>query len=46
VSVVRIHLADDHALFREGLASLLAASEGLEAVGTSPQGRRPPSASY
>jgi DNA-binding NarL/FixJ family response regulator len=38
VSVVRVHLADDHTLFREGLASLLAASEGVEVVGTSPTG--------
>jgi DNA-binding NarL/FixJ family response regulator len=38
VSVVRIHLADDHALFREGLASLLASGEGVEVVGTSPPG--------
>jgi DNA-binding NarL/FixJ family response regulator len=38
VSVVRIHLADDHALFREGLASLLASGEGVEVVGTSPTG--------
>jgi DNA-binding response OmpR family regulator len=35
---VRVHLADDHTLFREGLASLLAASEGVEVVGTSPTG--------
>jgi DNA-binding NarL/FixJ family response regulator len=38
VSVVRVHLADDHALFREGLSSLLAAREGVEVVGTSPTG--------
>jgi DNA-binding NarL/FixJ family response regulator len=38
VSVVRVHLADDHTLFREGLTSLLAASEGVEVVGTSPTG--------
>ena len=38
MSVVRAHLADDHTLFREGLASLLAASEGVEVVGTSPTG--------
>jgi two-component system, NarL family, nitrate/nitrite response regulator NarL len=38
VSVVRVHLADDHALFREGLSSLLAAREGVEVVGTSTTG--------
>jgi len=40
VSVVRVHLADDHGLFREDLASLLAASEGVEVVGTSPMGEQ------
>jgi DNA-binding NarL/FixJ family response regulator len=38
VSAVRVHLADDHALFREGLAALLAANEGVEVVGTSSTG--------
>ena len=38
MSVVRVHLADDHTLFREGLASLLAASEGVEVLDKSPTG--------
>ena len=33
-----MHLADDHTLFREGLAALVAASEGVEVVGRSPTG--------
>ena len=40
MSVVRVHLADDHTLFREGLASLLAASEGVEVLDKSPTGER------
>ena len=38
MSVVRVHLDDDHTLFREGLASLLAASEGVEVLDKSPTG--------
>jgi DNA-binding NarL/FixJ family response regulator len=38
VSVVRVHLADDHTLFREGLEALLASREGVEVVGTSTTG--------
>ena len=38
MSVVRVHLADDHTLFREGLASLLVASEGVEVLDKSPTG--------
>ena len=35
---VRIHLADDHTLFREGLESILSSREELEVVGTSTTG--------
>jgi DNA-binding NarL/FixJ family response regulator len=35
---VRIHLADDHTIFREGLASILASQDGLEIVGQSSTG--------
>ena len=30
---VRIHLADDHTMFREGLAAILSSEDGLEVVG-------------
>ena len=30
---VRVHLADDHTMFREGLAAILATREGIEVVG-------------
>lgn len=30
---VRVHLADDHAMFREGLAAILSSCEGMEVVG-------------
>ena len=35
---VRVHLADDHTMFREGLAALLSSEEGLEVVGASSTG--------
>jgi DNA-binding NarL/FixJ family response regulator len=35
---VRVHLADDHTMFREGLAALLSFEEGLEVVGASSTG--------
>ena len=38
MSVVRVHLADDHAMFREGLQAILASREGVEVVGTSSTG--------
>ena len=38
MSVVRVHLADDHTMFREGLESILASREGVEVVGTSSTG--------
>jgi DNA-binding NarL/FixJ family response regulator len=38
VPTVRIHLADDHTMFRQGLAALLSSEEGLEVVGASPTG--------
>ena len=38
MSVVRLHLADDHTMFREGLQALLASREGVEVVGASSTG--------
>ena len=38
MSGVRVHLADDHTLFREGLQAILASHEGVEVVGTSTTG--------
>ena len=38
MSVVRVHLADDHTIFRQGLESLLASQEGIEVVGASSTG--------
>jgi len=35
---VRVHLADDHTMFREGLAAILSFEEGLEVVGASSTG--------
>jgi DNA-binding NarL/FixJ family response regulator len=35
---VRVHLADDHTMFREGLEAILASHEGIEVVGTSSTG--------
>jgi DNA-binding NarL/FixJ family response regulator len=37
-ALLRVHLADDHTMFREGLAALLSFEEGLEVVGASPTG--------
>ena len=37
-SVVRVHLADDHTMFREGLKSILASNEGMEVVGSTSTG--------
>jgi NarL family two-component system response regulator LiaR len=37
--VIRILLVDDHALFRQGLASLLASEEGFRVVGEARDGR-------
>ena len=34
----RVHLADDHTMFREGLQSILSSREGVEVVGTSSTG--------
>jgi DNA-binding NarL/FixJ family response regulator len=34
----RIHLADDHTMFREGLESILASREGIEVVGSTTTG--------
>ena len=30
---VRVHLADDHTMFREGMAAILSSREGIEVVG-------------
>ena len=38
MSVMRVHLADDHTMFREGLESILSSREGVEVVGTSSTG--------
>ena len=38
MSVVRVHLADDHTIFRQGLQAILASQEGIEVVGTSSTG--------
>ncbi len=38
MSVVRVHLADDHTIFRQGLESLLASQEGIEVVSASSTG--------
>ena len=38
MSVVRVHLADDHTMFRQGLESLLASQEGIEVVSASSTG--------
>ena len=35
---LRVHLADDHTMFREGLQAILASREGVEVVGTSSTG--------
>ena len=35
---IRVHLADDHTMFREGLESILASREGIEVVGRSSTG--------
>ena len=32
---MRLHLADDHTMFREGLEALLSSQEGMEVVGSS-----------
>jgi DNA-binding NarL/FixJ family response regulator len=40
VSTIRVLLADDHALFRRGVASLLAAENGFEVVGEAVDGRQ------
>ena len=34
----RVHLADDHTMFRQGLESILSSQEGIEVVGTSSTG--------
>ena len=35
---IRVHLADDHTMFRQGLESILSSQEGVEVVGTSSTG--------
>ena len=34
----RVHLADDHAMFRQGLESILSSQEGIEVVGSTSTG--------
>jgi DNA-binding NarL/FixJ family response regulator len=34
----RVHLADDHTMFREGLGAILSSHEGLEVVGSTSMG--------
>jgi DNA-binding NarL/FixJ family response regulator len=38
VSTVRIHLADDHTMFRQGLSAILSSEDGLEIVGQTSTG--------
>jgi DNA-binding NarL/FixJ family response regulator len=40
MTTLRVLLADDHALFRQGVASLLAAESGFEVVGEAVDGRQ------
>ena len=40
MSTIRVLLADDHALFRRGVASLLAAESGFEVVGEAADGQQ------
>ena len=35
---IRVLLADDHTMFREGLAGLLASYGGMEVLGSTPNG--------
>lgn len=37
---MRVVLADDHTMFREGLKALLASREGIEVVGHAPPAKR------
>jgi DNA-binding NarL/FixJ family response regulator len=37
---IRVHLADDHTMFREGLEAILASREGVEVVGRSSTGQK------
>src|SRR5215217_2996860 len=38
MAILRVHLADDHTMFREGLEAILASRAGIEVVGTSSTG--------
>src|SRR5215204_5707349 len=38
IDAVRIHLADDHTIFREGLEAILSSREDVEVVGRSSTG--------
>jgi DNA-binding NarL/FixJ family response regulator len=38
MTVLRVHLADDHTMFREGLEAILASREDMEVVGSSSTG--------
>ena len=37
-AALRVHLADEHAMFREGLDAILSSREGIEVVGQSDTG--------
>ena len=34
---IRVHLADDHTMFRQGLESILSSQERIEVVGSRPR---------
>ena len=38
MAALRVHLADDHTMFREGLESILSTREDIEVVGASSTG--------
>lgn len=38
--ITRVHLADDHTMFREGLEAILASYDGMEVVGRTGTGRK------
>jgi DNA-binding NarL/FixJ family response regulator len=39
MAAVRVHLADDHIVFREGLEAILASRQDVEVVGRSSTGQ-------
>ena len=38
MTITRVHLADDHTMFRQGLQAILSSREGIEVVGSTPTG--------